>query len=170
LVELLRPTRGGFLRPFGCGLFVREFLLGNGPNGSPMIDPAVGAPQADIFHDYKMALLKATALDRATREEERRARKEKRSISPDNIEKLAERYLAKMPYKANGCRYHSFVVYFSNLQRLRWVEPTGKEEKSEFQDNYPPGPPRRYFRLTRAGRKAGDAAWANPHLALYGKE
>lgn len=170
MVELLRPTRGGFLRPFGCGLFVREFLLGNGPNGSPMIDPAVGAPQADIFHDYKMALLKATALDRATREEERRARKEKRSISPDNIEKLAERYLAKMPYKANGCRYHSFVVYFSNLQRLRWVEPTGKEEKSEFQDNYPPGPPRRYFRLTRAGRKAGDAAWANPHLALYGKE
>jgi len=135
---------------------------------SPKIDPEVGAPQADIFHDYKMALLKATALDRATREEERRARKEKRSISPDNIEKLAERYLAKMPYKANGCRYHSFVVYFSNLQRLRWVEPTGKEEKSEFQDNYPPGPPRRYFRLTRAGRKAGDAAWANPHLALYG--
>ena len=170
MVELLRPTRGGFLRPFGCGLFVREFLLGHSSNGSPHIDPEAGSPQSDIFYYYKTALLRATALDRATREEERRARKEKRSISPDNIEKLAERYLAKMPYKANGCRYHSFVVYFSNLQRLRWVEPTGKEEKSEFQDNYPPGPPRRYFRLTRAGRKAGDAAWANPHLALYGKE
>ena len=170
MVEPLKPTRGGSLRPFGCGWFIREFLLGHSPNGSPKIDPTVGVPQADIFHDYKMALFKATALDRATRKEERRARKEKRSISPDNIEKLAERYLAKMPYKANGCRYHSFVVYFSNLQRLRWVEPTGKEEKSEFQDNYPPGPPRRYFRLTEAGRKAGDAAWSNPQLALYGKE
>ena len=166
----LRPRRGGFLRPFGCGWFIREFLLGNGPNGSPVIDPDVGAPQADIFHHYKMALLKATALDRATRTEERRARHEKRSIEPDNIDKLTQKYLASMPYKANGCRYHSFVVYFSNIQRLAWVEPSGKEEKSEFQDNYPPGPPRRYFRLTEAGRKAGDAAWSNPHLALYGKE
>jgi len=168
--ELLKPTRGGFLRPFGCGWFIREFLLGHSPNGSPKIDSTVGAPQADIFYHYKMALLKATALDRATRAEERRARREKRSISPDNIEKLAERYLARMPYKANGCRYHSFVVYFSTLQRLQWVEPTGREEKSEFQDNYPPGPPRRYFRLTKAGREAGDAAWSNPQQALYGKD
>ena len=71
MVEPLKPTRGGFLRPFGCGWFIREFLLGHSPNGSPKIDPAVGAPQADVFHDYKMALLKATALGRATREEER---------------------------------------------------------------------------------------------------
>ena len=158
MVEPLKPTRGGFLRPFGCAWFIREFLLDHSPNGSPHIDPEVGAPQADIFYHYKTALLKATALDRATRAEERKARREKRSINPDNIERLARKYLASMPYKANGCRYHSFVVYFSNLQRLGWVEPTGKEEKSEFQDNYPPGPPRRYFRLTRAGRKAGDAA------------
>jgi len=158
VVEPLKPTRGGFLRPFGCAWFIREFLLDHSPNGSPHIDPEVGAPQADIFYHYKTALLKATALDRATRAEERKARREKRSINPDNIERLARKYLASMPYKANGCRYHSFVVYFSNLQRLGWVEPTGKEEKSEFQDNYPPGPPRRYFRLTRAGRKAGDAA------------
>ncbi len=164
----LRPQRGGFLRLFGCGWFIREFLSGHGPNGSPRIDPEVGAPQSDIFHDYKVALMKATALDRATRVEERRARREKRSIDPDNIEKLAERYLARMPYKAQGCRYHSFVTYFSNLQRLRWVEFTGREEPSAFQDHYPPGPPRRYFRLTKVGRGAGDAAWANPHLALYG--
>ena len=165
----LRPQRGGFLRPFGCGWFVREFLLGHGSNGSPVIDPDVGAPQADIFHHYKMALLKATALDRATRTEERRAQREKRSIEPDNIDKLTQRYLASMPYKANGCRYHSFVVYFSNIQRLAWVEPSGKEEKSAFQGNYPPGPPRRYFRLTNAGRTAPDTAWANPLAALYGK-
>jgi len=168
VVELLRPARGGFLRPFGCGWFIREFLLGNAPNGSPRIDPDVGAPQADIFHHYKLALMRATALDRAVRTEEKRARRDKRPINPDNIDRLAERYFSRMPYKAQGCRFHSFVVYFSNLQRLGWVEFTGKEEASAFQDHYPPGPPRRYFRLTEVGRQASDAAWSNPHLALYG--
>ena len=169
MVEALRPTRGGFLRPFGCGWFIREFLMGNGPEGSPRIDPDVGAPQADIFYHYKMALLWAIALDRATREEERRARREKRAIRPEEIERLAERYLARSRFKATGCRYHSFVVYFSSLQRLGWVELTGKEERSAFQDHYPPGPPRRYYRLTDAGRAASDTAWADPLFALYGQ-
>ena len=168
MVELLKPPRGGFLRPFGCGWFIREFLLGHGPNGSPRIDSDVGAPQADIFHHYKLALMRATALDRAVRTEKKRARREKRPISPDNIDRLAERYFSRMPYKAQGCRYHSFITYFSNLVRLSWVEFTGKEEASAFQDHYPPGPPRRYFRLTKAGQEAGDAAWANPYFALYG--
>jgi hypothetical protein len=168
MVELLRPRRGGFLRPFGCGWFVREFLAGNGPFDSPTIDPHVGAPQADIFRRYKLALMGATALDRATRVEEKTAQREKRYINPDNIEKLAARYLARMPYKAQGCRFHSFITYFSDLQRLGWVEATGRVETSAFQDNYPPGPPRKYYRLTQAGREAGDSAWSNPHLALYG--
>ncbi len=168
MVEALRPARGGFLRPFGCGWFIREFLLGNGPNGSPMIDADTGAPQADIFYHYKRNLLHAIALDRATREEERQARRQRRPIRPEEIERLTERYLASTPYKATGCRYHSFVVYFSNLQRLGWVEFTGREEPSAFQDHYPPGPPRRYYRLTPAGRAASEAAWANPQLALYG--
>jgi hypothetical protein len=168
VVEALRPTRGGFLRPFGCGWFIREFLSGHGPHGSPTIDPGEGAPQADIFYHYKMALIEATALDRATREEERRARREKRAISPDNIERLTGRYLARIPYKTTSCRFHSFVVYFSNLQRLGWVESSGKEEASSFQSHYPPGPARRYFRLTDAGRAASESAWANPLAALYG--
>lgn len=163
----LRPQHGGFLRPFGCGQFVREFLLGHGPNGSSMIDPDVGAPQADIFHHYKMALIRATAFDKATRAEEKRAKREKRLIDPENIQRLAERYLARMPYKAQGCRFHSFVVYFSNLQRLGWVEPTGREEPSSFQDHYPPGPPRRYFRLAEKGKSAPDYLWADPRKALY---
>jgi len=163
----LRPQHGGFLRPFGCGQFVREFLLGHGPNGSPIIDPDVGAPQADIFHHYKMALIRATAFDKATRAEEKRARREKRLIDPENIQRLAERYLARMPYKAQGCRFHSFVVYFSNLQRLGWVEPTGREEPSSFQDHYPPGPPRRYFHLTQEGKSTPDYLWADPRKALY---
>ncbi len=163
----LKPKRGGFLRPFGCGWFIREYLLGNGPYGSASVNPDVGAPQSDIFHHYKMALIGVTALDRATRAEEKKAKREKRSIDPTNIEKLAERYQAHMPYKANGCRYHSFVVYFSNLQRLNWVEPSGKVEPSAFQSNYPPGQPRKYFRLTVAGKASSDSTWANPLSALY---
>jgi hypothetical protein len=169
VLEPLRPVRGGFLRPFGCGWSIREFLSGRGPNGSPRIDPEIGAPQADIFYNYKTALIKAIALDRATRREERQARRAKRAISPENIEKLAERYLTETPYKTTSCRFHSFVVYFSTIQKLGWVEPSGEEEKSAFQSHYPSGPPRKYFRLTDAGRAASDAAWANPLFALYGK-
>jgi len=164
----LKPKRGGFLRPFGCGQFIRHFLMGNGPYGAPRIDPNVGAPQADIFREYKLALMRATALDKATRTEEKRARREKRPINPDNIERLAERYLARMPYKAQGCRSHSFTTYFSSIKKLNWVEATGQEETSAFQEHYPKGQPRKYFRLTKKGREASDDDWANPHRALYG--
>ncbi len=168
MVLPLKPARGGFLRPFGCGWFIREFLMGRSPSGSPMIDPAVGAPQSEIFYHYKMALIKATALDRATRHEERQARREKRAISPDKIETLTKQYVARSPYKASGGRSHSFVVYFSNLRRLGWVEFTGEEEPSAFQDHYPQGPPRRYYRLTGAGTAAPEAAWRDPFSTLYG--
>jgi hypothetical protein len=169
VTEPLKPTRGGFLRPFGCGWFIKEFLMGNGPNGSPKIAPDVGAPQADIFYHYKQSLFRATALDKATRQEERQARYEKRVIDPERIEKLTERYLARIPYKTTGARFHSFVVYFANLQRLGWVEETGREEPSEFQEHYPPGPSRRYYRLTNAGKAASEAAWSNPLATLYGE-
>lgn len=96
----LKPARGGFLRPFGCGWFIREYLMGNKPDDSPSIDLDAGAPQADVFYYYKNSLRKAIALDRATRAEEKKARREKRSISPDNIETLTEKYLSRIPYKA----------------------------------------------------------------------
>jgi len=168
VAELVRPVRGGFLRPFGCAWFIWQFLLGNGPHGSPSIDPEVGACQADIFHHYKVAIMRATAIDRATRAEEIMTKRRKRRIDPENIERLTKKYLNLMPYKAQGCRFHSFVVYFSTLQRLGWVEPTGQEEPSSFQDHYPPGPPRRYFHLTDAGRAAPETAWKNPCRILYG--
>ena len=169
MVELLRPRRGGFLRPFGCGWFIREFLGGHGPYDSPHIDPHEGAAQSDICFHYKTSLLNAIALDRATRAEERLAKREKRWISPDNIDRLTEKHLALIPYKSSSCRYHSFVVYFSNLQRLGWVQFTGKEEHSALQDNYPKGQSRRYFRLTAAGIAAPESAWADPFGALYGR-
>jgi hypothetical protein len=133
---LLRPRRGGFLRPFGCGWFIREYLLGHGPYGSPYIDPQTGATQADMFYHYKTSLIRATALDRATRQEERQAKRAKRLINPDNIERFIERHLQQLPYKSTGCRYHSFVVYFSNLQRLGWVELL-KRTTSKILSTYP---------------------------------
>ena len=167
VLEPLRPSRGGFLRPFGCGWFIREFLMGNEPYGSPNIDPNVGAPQADIFYFYKTALLKAIAEDRATRQEERQAQRENRAIDPERIERLTQRYLARTPYKSASCRYHSFVVYFSNLQRLGWVESSGVVEASAFQANYPQGKPRIYFRLTEKGKSTSDEQWADPRKTLY---
>ena len=164
----LRPRHGGFLRSVYCGRFIRDFLLGRGPEGSPMINPDTGAPQATIFREYKLALMRTTALDRATRYEEKAARKGKRTIDPDRISELTNDYLARMPYKAQAARFHGFVVYFSTLKRLGWVAATGHEEASAFQDHYPLGPPKRYYRLTAAGRQAGDAAWADPQHTLYG--
>jgi hypothetical protein len=164
---LLRPKRGGFLRPFGCGWFIREFLIGQGPYNSPAIDPEIGAPQADIFYHYKQALRHVTAEDRAIRHEGKRVRKEKRLINPDNIEVLTKQYLERLPYKSKGCRYHSFVTYFSTLQKLGWVETSGAVEPSAFQDNYPQGKPRIYFRLTQTGQSVPGHLWADPRKALY---
>ena len=163
----LKPKRGGFLRPFGCGTFIRDFLLGNGPYGSPLIKPKVGAPQADISYQYKQALRRITAEDRAVRQEERKAKKEKRPINPDNIESLTKKYLERLPYKSRGCRYHSFVNYFSTIQKLGWVEPSGVVEPSAFQEHYSGGKPRVYFRLTQKGKSASDKQWADPRKALY---
>jgi hypothetical protein len=109
--------------------------MGRAPNGSPQIDPRVGAPQADIFFHYKQSLIRAIALDRAVRQEEKQARREHRRIDPGRIEKLAERHLRYVPYKSTGARFHSFIVYVSNLRRLGWIEFTGNEERSVFQDH-----------------------------------
>ena len=67
MVMKLTPSRGGFLRPFGCGWFIREFLLGNGPEGSRKIDSVLGSTQSDINYEYKEALARATAREKAER-------------------------------------------------------------------------------------------------------
>ncbi len=166
--ELIKPIRGGFLRPFGCGWFIKEFLLGHGPYNSPIINPEEGSPQSDIFYHYKHALIGETASDKAIRFEEKKAKKEDRPIDPEKIEELTKEYVERLPYKSKGCRYHSFVTYFSVLQKLGWVEPSGKIEPSAFQDNYTEGKPRIYYRLTNAGTSASEYLWANPHKTLYG--
>ncbi len=162
----LRPNRGGFLRPFGCGWFIREYLLGKGTEGSTPIDPERGAPQADINYEYKEALARATARERAERIISRVVLSGT-DITEDQAEKVRERELKKVSRKFTRMRYHSFLVYFGMLKRLGWVETTTETGASSIQDNYPQAPDRTYYRLTVAGREADEALWSNPQYALY---
>ena len=163
----LRSLRGGFLRPFGCGWFIREFLLGHGPEGSRAIDPEVGACQEDIFYHYKIALHKAYAEDAVTYENEERIRQNKPIYTEDQYEERVGYFMSRMPYKLVKCRYHSFSRYFHFLKQLGWVQPTGKEEPSAIQQYYSPAPPRVYYCLTRKGIEAPDYEWSNPQVTLY---
>ena len=106
---LLRPLRGGFLRPFGCGWFIREFLLGHGPEGAPTIDPDTGACQEDIFYHYKLALHRAYAEDATAWENDERVRKGKPVYTPEEYDERVDWFLRRIPYKLVKCRYHSLV-------------------------------------------------------------
>ena len=170
MVTALRPGRGGFLRPFGCGWFIREFLLGHAPEGSIKIDPEVGACQEDIFYHYKLALHRAYAEDATAWENDDRVRAGKEPYTELEYAERVDWHLRRIPYKLVKARYHSFQRYFHWLKQLGWVEFTGKEEKSSVQEvmpEYPQAPPRRYYRLTKKGKEAPDYEWSNPQLTLY---
>lgn len=166
--EILRPYRGGFLRPFGLGLFIRYYLAGLGPYGSLRIDPVEGACQTDIREHYKMALFKAHAEDAVAREIGRRIKRGLPVMTDEEEERFMLRAFERIPYKFTSIRSHSFARYFGMLTQLGWVEATGKEEISAFQEQYPEAEPRRYFRLTDRGRAASDVDWSNPLRTLYG--
>jgi hypothetical protein len=169
VVELLRRARGGFLRPFGCGWFIRQFLLGHGPNGSRKIDPNRGAVIDDIRYAYKSALLRAHAEDMVAMAMEK------------GIKLSFEEALERIPHRLTKMRSHSFYRYFHNLKMLGWVEATGEEEKSGMGGT--PGAiirkggkgtlvevpqPRRFYRLTNKGKAASETVWQDPLQALYG--
>ena len=162
----LRPNRGGFLRPFGCGWFIREYLLGRGPEGSHAIDPERGAAQADINFEYKEALARATARERAERIISRMVLSGA-DVTEEQADRIYERELKRVSRKFTHMRYHSFLMYFGVLNRLEWVEATSETEPSAMQDNYPPAPQRTYYRLTKKGIEAGDEFWSNPLFTLY---
>ena len=162
----LRPNRGGFLRPFGCGWFIREYLLGKGPEGSHAIAPERGAAQADINFEYKEALARATARERAERIISRMVLSGA-DVTEEQADRIYERELKRVSRKFTHMRYHSFLMYFGVLKRLEWVETTGQTETSSIQDNYPPAPQRTYYRLTKKGIEAGDEFWSNPLFTLY---
>jgi len=165
----LRPNRGGFLRPFGCGEFIRSFLLGQGPQGSARIDPQTGAPVEDIRSAYKDALLRAHAEDMVALAMEK------------GIELSLEEALRRIPHRLTKVRSHSFYRYFHHLKMLGWVEPTGEEEGSLLGgmpgakvEDTPRGTtlvevpqPRRFYRLTAKGKAAPEIAWRDPLQAIY---
>ena len=166
----LYPSRGGFLRPFGCGWFIREFLAGHGPEEAPKIDPEVGDYPEDIFYHYKRALHRAYAEDAIAYENAERMKKGLAIYDETEYMERLDWYLSRIPYKLVKCRYHSFQRYFHWLKQLGWVEFTGKEEKSSVQENmpdYPQAPPRRFYHLTKKGIEAPDYEWSNPQLTLY---
>jgi hypothetical protein len=163
----LKPIKGGFIRPFGTAWFIIEFLKGNGPEGSKQIDPEIGAPMTDIHFEYKSALHRAYARDSVEKEEERRIRKGQPAFSEEEYAERLEYYLSRIPYKLLKMRYASFTRYFGHLKRLGWVEETGKTEPSAIQEDYPPAPPRVYYRLTEAGRTASMAEISDPVMTLY---
>ena len=163
----LRPSVGGFLRPFGAAWFIIEFLKGNGPEDSRRIDPEVGAPMTDIHSEYKLALHRAHARDAVERAEEARIKRGKPAFTEEEYRELLEYYLSRIPYKLTKMRYSSFTRYFGHLKRLGWVEETGHTEPSAIQDDYPPAPSRIYYRLTEAGWKAPLEQVSNPVRALY---
>jgi len=168
MAEVLRPYRGGFLRPFGLGIFIRDYLAGLGPYGSPNIDPSEGACQTDIREHYKTALFREHAEDAVAREVERRVKRRLPPMTAEDEERFRLRAFERIPYKFTSIRSHSFARYFGMLTQLGWVEPTGREETSAFQEKYPEAEPRRYFRLTDRGRAASDIDWSNPLRTLYG--
>ena len=166
----LSPTRGGFLRPFGCGWFIREFLLGHSPEGSPKIDPKVGSWQEEIFYYYKVAIHRAYAEDATAWENDMRIKAGKPIYTPEEYAERVAWHLSRIPYKLVKCRYQSFHRYFHWLKQLGWVEETGKQEKSAVQEIMPDfaeAPPKIYYRLTRKGMEAPDYEWSNPQLTLY---
>ena len=166
--ETLRPYRGGFLRPFGLGIFIRDYLAGLGPYGSPRIDPVTGACQTDIREHYKTALFREHAEDAVAKEIGRRIKRHLPPMSAKEEEAFRVRVLTRIPYKFTSIRSHSFARYFGMLAQLGWVEPTGLEEPSAFQEQYPEAEPRRYYRLTGRGQAASRADWSNPLRTLYG--
>ena len=149
-------------------LFIRDYLAGLGPYGSPKIDPVAGACQTDIRDHYKAALFREHAEDAVAREMERRIKRELPPMTDEEAESFELRVLLRIPYKFTSIRSHSFARYFGMLTQLEWVEPTGVEEISAFQEQYPEAEPRRFFRLTAHGRAASDIDWANPQRTLYG--
>ena len=166
MVEPLRPVKGGFLRPFGCGWFIREYLLGRGPEGSRKIDPKLGATQVDICFEYKETLAKVTARERAERIISDKVIK-KIDVSEEEAEDIYQRELKKVSREFTHMRYHSFLMYFGVLKKLHWVELSGVTEGSGIQDNYSAAPSRVYYRLTAVGKAAGDELWSNPLFTLY---
>ena len=166
----VRPDKGGFARAFGCGEFIRDFLLGLGPFGSSRIDPGKGAVTQDIFYYYKVALHTSFAQTAVDKENERRIKAGLRIYTEEEYADRVDWHLRRLPYKLVKARYHSFQRYFHWLKQLEWVEFSGHAEISSMQEvteNHPDSHPRKYYHLTRKGMEASAEDWSHPQRVLY---
>jgi hypothetical protein len=163
----LRPTNGGFLKPFGAAWFIIEFLKGNAPEGSKKIDTRIGSTMTDIHFEYKSALHRAYARDAVEWGEEKRIKKGLSAYSEEQYSERLRYYLNRIPYKLFKMRYASFTRYFGHLKRLGWVEETGLTEPSAIQDSYAAAPSRVYYRLTGKGWEASPSEVSDPVMTLY---
>lgn len=162
-----RAKRGGFHRRIRLGVFIRDHLLGLGPEGSTCIDPDTGACQEDIFREYRSALRRAYAIKTVDQENEQRIAAGMPIYTETQYRSRLEYHLNRRPPKLLGCRYHSFSRYFHLLKQLGWTVPTGQEFPSRIQQHYSDAPSRTYYRLTQKGRDASDNDWSNPQAVLY---
>jgi len=128
--------------------------------------PQRGATQTDINYEYKEALARATARERAERIISRLV-VGGADVTQEQAEDIYQRELKKTSRKFTHMRYHSFLMYFGVLKRLGWVETTEETQPSAMQDNYPPAPSRTYYRLTKNGIEVGEDLWSNPLFTLY---
>ena len=178
----VRPTRGGYLRPFGTAIFIRDYLMGQGPDyGVEAIDPNRGAPITDIHRSYKQALHSDMAEDMAARDAEEAARRGK-PMTSEEIERRRDYYLERIPAKLTRMRYSSFTRYFRFFIQLGWVERTGEVEGSLIGGPGDAGPPqatprgtvlvevpqpRIFYRLTPKGREATLVELSDPVMTTY---
>lgn len=168
----VRPSRGGFLRAFGCGIFIRDFLVGKGAGyGAIAVSlPERGACQEDIFYNYKLALHRAYAENIVAQEQDERAKRGLELYTPEEYAERVDWHFRRIPYKLVKSRYHSFRRYFHWLKQLNWVELTGEVEVSTLQEvtgNHPDTHPRKLYRLTRVGIAASDEDWSHPQRLVY---
>ena len=178
----LRPNRGGYLRPFGTAIFIRDYLMGRGADyGVEAIDPDRGAAITDVHSAYKRALHTDMAEDMAARDAEEAARRGKPMI-PEEVESRRDYYLERIPSKLTRMRYSSFARYFRFFIQLGWVERTGEVEGSLIggpEDTQPPQrtprgtvmvevpQPRIYYRLTPKGKEATLVELSDPIMTIY---
>ena len=178
----LTPGRGGYLRPFGTAIFIRDYLMARGPDyGVEVIDPDRGAAITDIHSAYKRALHFDMAEDMAARDAEEAARKGK-PMTPEEIEGRRDYYLERIPSKLTRMRYSSFTRYFRFFMQLGWVERTGEVEGSLIggpENAHPPQTtprgtvlvevpqPRIYYRLTPKGKEAALVELSDPIMTIY---
>ena len=90
--------------------------MGKGPEGSSRIKPKKGAAQTDINFEYKEALARATARERAERMISRMVL-EGKDVTEEQAEKIYDHELKKISRKFTHMRYHSFLMYFGVLKR-----------------------------------------------------